>query len=671
MVNAWLCAFVFQRVVCAFNLKIMENLSDAELRKRLLAKGFDAPPVTDTSRQLLIKKLKKLDASKTPAGAPAAAATVPRPPPANNVDQYEAKARRTRQSERHRDSSPEILVDRYVHEPTPLPQVTPSPPRSTRSVRKEAAVDRIDLMASSIKNSTPYADASFAKGGGGGDPFEKGSDSDDSLYNASRGSGGVSPRYLKRKPIGLRRESEYFTAPSAYRKYDALNGASSYTSSKSAARYGRGAAKPLSSRLSWKMVTPTLVLSVCLVFFVIVGGIYYSKNDRTYGDLSVDALEQPRCSVRAGPGVPCIPDEQMPSAIDYLRLLYRALYRRKLAAVCHGDADAKSGRLSEDDVAEMFLLETGRLRHECEKMVKQLRLLVAVNPQLHVEWSEADGFELVEPPLPWSCVLRIWGGWLWDYVLYAVATLALVVSMQILVSWATARRRQQAKEKQELIKGILEILQQHASANPAQSYLPIVHVRDQLIAFADRDRKRGMWSEAQRYIEEHESRVRKEVQPFEGEDYDVWRWVGGHQQSAPKPKTWQGEAFETSKDTMNTPSTSPTPCLKIRHMFDPEKEPVDVDWGTGVKDAILERCEGVNIVHMVVEENSPEGCVYIKCASTDDAGKAYRKIHGAWFDGKIVTVKFLRLERYHERFPASVGLNKPLLPSNDQKRSLA
>lgn len=640
----------------------MENLSDAEIRQGLIAKGVDAPPVTDTSRALLLKKLKKLEQARGPARPAASSA------PAPAVDQYDGNARRTRHSERNRDSSPELLHDRYVADASP-PRSASSPSRTTRSARRETpAVDRIDMMASSVKNSTPYADANLAKGGG--DPFEKGSDSDDSFYSSSRGAGS---RHLARKPIGLRRESEYFTAPSAYRKHDALNGASPYASRAATTRYARGGGgKSLLSGLSRKLLTPTLVLTACLVFFVVVGGIYYSKNDRMYNDLSVNVLEQPRCSVRAGPGVPCIKDDEMPSAIDFLRMLYRALYRRKLAAVCHGAGDGvKSSRLSEDDVAEMFLMETGQLRHECEKKVQQMKVLVEANPYLRIAWSAGDGFELEDLSLPWSCALRIWCGWLWDYMMYAVATVALLFSMHILVSWATTRHKEQAKEKQELIKNIMEILQQHANTNPAQSYLPIVHVRDSLIAFADRHRKRKMWAEAVRYIEENESRVRKEVQPFEGEDYDVWRWVGGHQQSAPKPKTWQGEAFETSKDTMNTPSTSPTPCLKIRHMFDPEKETADEDWGTGVKDAILERCEGVNIVHMVVEENSPEGCVYIKCASTDDAGKAYRKIHGAWFDGKIVTVKFLRLERYHERFPASVNLNKPLIPSNDQKRSLA
>lgn len=38
--------------------------------------------------------------------------------------------------------------------------------------------------------------------------------------------------------------------------------------------------------------------------------------------------------------------------------------------------------------------------------------------------------------------------------------------------------------------------------------------------------------------------------------------------------------------------------------------------------------------------------------------------------GKLVTVKFLRLERYHQRFPDAVTTTIPLRPSNNEKRSL-
>ena len=39
--------------------------------------------------------------------------------------------------------------------------------------------------------------------------------------------------------------------------------------------------------------------------------------------------------------------------------------------------------------------------------------------------------------------------------------------------------------------------------------------------------------------------------------------------------------------------------------------------------------------------------------------------------GNLVTVKYLRLERYHERFPDSIGLLAYMQPSNSQRKSLS
>lgn len=38
--------------------------------------------------------------------------------------------------------------------------------------------------------------------------------------------------------------------------------------------------------------------------------------------------------------------------------------------------------------------------------------------------------------------------------------------------------------------------------------------------------------------------------------------------------------------------------------------------------------------------------------------------------GKLVTVKYLRLERYHERFPDAARCITPLKPSNNQRLSM-
>lgn len=94
-------------------------------------------------------------------------------------------------------------------------------------------------------------------------------------------------------------------------------------------------------------------------------------------------------------------------------------------------------------------------------------------------------------------------------------------------------------------------------------------------------------------------------------------------------------------------------------------------WARQIENAILEKCEGnTGIVHIHVDTASREGCVYVKCASLDSAGQAYRALHGSWFDGNLITVKYLRLERYHDRFPEARFCHTPMRPSNSLRLSL-
>lgn len=93
-------------------------------------------------------------------------------------------------------------------------------------------------------------------------------------------------------------------------------------------------------------------------------------------------------------------------------------------------------------------------------------------------------------------------------------------------------------------------------------------------------------------------------------------------------------------------------------------------WPVRIQDAILEKADKGKIMHMAVDRGSREGCVYIKCASAEDAGRVYHSLHGWWFDGNLVTVKYLRPERYQYRFPDSAKATYPLQPSNDKRLSL-
>ena len=47
-----------------------------------------------------------------------------------------------------------------------------------------------------------------------------------------------------------------------------------------------------------------------------------------------------------------------------------------------------------------------------------------------------------------------------------------------------------------------------------------------------------------------------------------------------------------------------------------------------------------------------------------EAGAAFKLLHGAWFSGHIVSVKYMRPERYWERFPGTERANITLRPSS-------
>lgn len=70
-------------------------------------------------------------------------------------------------------------------------------------------------------------------------------------------------------------------------------------------------------------------------------------------------------------------------------------------------------------------------------------------------------------------------------------------------------------------------------------------------------------------------------------------------------------------------------------------------WPNRIQDSLLEKCEGIAITHVAVDRVSKEGCVYVKCTSAAEAGKAFRALHGWWFDGEFVHGNLHLYQRLH------------------------
>ncbi|KAG8174846.1 hypothetical protein JTE90_001707 [Oedothorax gibbosus] len=241
------------------------------------------------------------------------------------------------------------------------------------------------------------------------------------------------------------------------------------------------------------------------------------------------------------------------------------------------------------------------------------------------------------------------------------------------LGWALWKRHREAQEKlfYEMVENVIDILRE-PSPEDSNNCKAVVNVRDTLIPAKERRSRQWLWERVVRFIEENESRVSVEFHTIHGEEFKVWRWNTPQENEGGKQgKVWQGQAFSSPEKGKSAPY-NPTPCLKVRNMFDPEVE-YGNDWQTSVRDAILEKCEGNDgIVHIAFDTlTNNEGCVYLMCSSSEAAGKAYNDLHGWWFDGKLVTVKYLKRGRYVERFPDSARASRPLRPSNDRRASLA
>ncbi|XP_068245648.1 uncharacterized protein MAN1 isoform X2 [Palaemon carinicauda] len=188
------------------------------------------------------------------------------------------------------------------------------------------------------------------------------------------------------------------------------------------------------------------------------------------------------------------------------------------------------------------------------------------------------GLCLVSPPTNFFCHIRS--------AIYNLLNLIIGLILAIAACWLTFtyvkyHRRKKEWEKQQVLETVEQILETLGGlVGPGgKDYVAVNHVRDSLIGPRDRKAKQEVWKKAVTFIDNYESRIRREIQSVGGEDCEIWRWTSGvpftpntsgiDGASGRTPsKMWQGQAFESLETTHNLPNVSPTSCLKIRNMFD-------------------------------------------------------------------------------------------------------
>lgn len=387
------------------------------------------------------------------------------------------------------------------------------------------------------------------------------------------------------------------------------------------------------------------------------------------------------------PGINCVPKEQVSYAKDLLKVIHPELTTRIASYKC-GQPGAMP-YLTEREILDIARSKADSTDvSQCRTDLNNLQVLLINNPRWglnvvqlkNLYTKDADfspisntdlivqqrtkgsvAITLTDPSTPLTCLLvnTIYSAGS-TIIIVAFITL-LAVAAQAFYKFYLNYRKRKNDEIYSLVGQIIDVISQE-TVDSGEPYISVDHVRDTLISPENREKLASVWDAAVKFIQRNESRVRMEVQSVDGEDSRVWRWISSN--SPKRSAAWQGQAFETQEGSVNNLTVSPTPCLKIRHMFD--KNDANPNLRTIIQDVILEKCgDRCNILHIEIERSSC--CVYVKCANPSDAGVVYRSLHGWWYEGRLITVKYLRLERYMQRFPNSPSIGPYLKMSRPQR----
>lgn len=644
--------------------RAQQELDDDSLRKKLAGFGEDVGPITDTTRALYQRRLSHLQQNGTKnsaarrSGSPSSSAYRNLATLSSDDSDYDSGS--GQRSTRRRSAVLARKKTATVPEKTSPRRSLPAPSLERPSLRSRTTVQHASTRTDDFSDT----------------------DSDHALpsrahYQLPQQS---SPLYARTTHYQLPQ-----TPPPPY------NSSSSLLVHKSdEASRGNGYTALAEPKPRYQWVSFVLVLGAAL-FFAFLGAAYMGvRYPSQSGQPSSDtqAPGRPRADApfnvtlcESNREKPCIYENDVPAALELAGRIQKLLGQTAGNYEC-GQAPYRA--LTATSCLE-FLRANSQAPITDTAFGNSL-LLLFENPAWGIKLLDSDGqllstyvfsdavssLEANRAVKSFWCCLRLAVHSFLNQILMVAFVIVTFAALYVCAVWYKARRDRWQQQIYNLSEKITAIVKEYAEQpNCRDPFLAQVHVRDMLIGPSQRKELSSLWQSAVAFLERNESRLRTERQHIEGESYLVWRWLGTA--SPPRSKVWQGKAFESQSGATGAPlgpSCVPATCLKIRHMFDPEVEYED-DWPKQIENAILEKCEGnAGIVHIHVDTSSREGCVYMKCSSLESAGQAYRSLHGSWFDGNLITVKYLRLERYHDRFPEARYCHSPLRPSNSLRLSM-
>jgi len=107
-------------------------------------------------------------------------------------------------------------------------------------------------------------------------------------------------------------------------------------------------------------------------------------------------------------------------------------------------------------------------------------------------------------------------------------------------------------------------------------------------------------------------------------------------------------------------SSDPSPCFVLRNMFDPSTE-TDPYWAEEIRSDVIGECSQLGgVVHIHIDKDDPNGCVYIKAINGSIANACVNSLQGRWFSGKMIKASYMQPSEYSKKFEGSEYLRDKL-----------
>lgn len=467
---------------------------------------------------------------------------------------------------------------------------------------------------------------------------------------------------------------------------------------------------------------PMVLVAFLIIFFVLIIFVYITISPEIENILNPSTTSYVVCSDyrESDASFACIDEQNLESSLNLLKVLARELQARAVEHRCGDKPNSISSimcvkdfwhHLNDNQFQNQYNSQHS-LRLDVIKDVHNMEYLIDRNKQWGIVNVNSNGdpislddvvklrdhqeecFAILKPKLPITCTIynKI------QSFFIIIGSLA-IISLSVFIVRKFYQFIVQIKEKRraqvdQIIREICSTLMEKTMQDKENNAVVMNHLRDKIIEPSKRSEYAWAWQEAINYLEQNDSRIHFGIETINGEDFKVIRWIddvknlsipGSSPQQQQQQKILQQQRFSNSRylqqpegrpyatlkkwmgsafDKSNKIKDPPTNCLKIRQMFD-KYEANSPNLPTVIEDTILLKLRDKNCKICDIQLDLKTCCVYVKCASCADAGIVHEEINGWWLDAGLVVVKFLKQDKYHQRFPSAINACTALYPSTN------